>query len=180
VAVSAVLALAGLGCNPPFLSGRSATPVGPGQAVAFAGRIVATQTGAPVAGATVPAGGGSATTAADGRFTIEVNAAAAPATIAAPGFLTRTTYLTGGEPHDAGAIDLIATAPPFELDFFDRFARGFAQPEFPDFILRWKQAPNFVIVTRFTEGSLTNRRSTSVDVPQDVLDRIAAIIPGMV
>jgi hypothetical protein len=181
IVLAATLALA---CSPPFLSGEgnpSLTPIDPNPVFTFAGRVVSTQTGAPVSGATVAASGASVTTSGDGSFSLEVDAEATPATITAPGFLTRATSLAGGGTRTDRTVDLISTDPPFNIEYFDRLTRGFAQPEFPDFVLHWSTNPNFYVITRYTEllpdGT---RQSSGVDVPQADLDRVPAMIPGMV
>src|SRR5262245_14077542 len=123
------------GCDCPFLtkdcslgtsnSTTAPTPSPGPMSFTFSGRIITTQPSQPIAGATIAVGGTggtSAQTGSDGSFSVTVGTSTSSATISAPGFLTRTTALAGGQDRSA-AIDLISTAG-FDLDFFDRLARG--------------------------------------------------------
>ena len=101
--------------------------------------------------------------------------------MSAPGFLTRTTLVAGAS-HRNNLIDLISTAAPFDLDFFDRLVRGRAQEGvFPNFVLSWPVNPNFYVITKYTtQDSSGNYVSTAQDVPAAVINRIVALLPGLV
>ena len=189
----AVACLVSAACEPPFFSGRGsgtevvpapASPTAPTPATpvfTFTGRVTTTQGGAPVSGATVAVDGASATSGGDGAFSVAIGAASAAAvTVRAPGFLTRTTTLAGGQSRSGGTIDLIATEPSFDLDFFDRLARGKDQPEFPGHVLRWPTNPRFYVITRVTSFQDGAWRSTAQEVPTAVLNRIERLLPGLV
>lgn len=146
----------------------------------FNGRVTSTQTGAPIGGASVVVGEASTQTGSDGMFTATLGTAASQVTVSAPGFLTRVTTVRGGGDR-SNTIDLIANAAPFNLDFFDRFARGKEQqPTFPDYIIRWQTNPSFYIITKLTRFENGVFRSTDRDVPQATLDRIAGMLPNLV
>lgn len=174
------------GCNPGFLSldpSSTAPPTSPsGRTFTFAGRVVTTQDGtAPVAGASVTVGEASTTTDGNGGFSVSIGTSDAPVTVSASGFVTRTTTVAGNA-NRGSTIDLISTAPPFDLDFFDRLARGKDQAGvFPDFVIRWPSNPSFYVITKFTAQDASGTFvSTAEDVPAETVNRIVSLLPGLV
>lgn len=182
VLACAVLASA---CDPAFLSLDPATapPTAPSTPTfTFAGRVVTTQNGsAAVAGASVTVGSTTTTTDGSGAFSVPLGTTAAPVVVSAAGHLTRTTTVAGNA-NRGSTIDLISTAPPFDLDFFDRFARGKEQAGvFPDFIIRWPSNPNFYVITKYTvQDAAGNFVSSETDVPAETVNRIVSLLPGLV
>ena len=176
-------------CSPGFLSLDTATsaptpPPAPAPApvsFTFNGRIISTQTGTVVSGATVTVGNTTVTSDSEGAFSAPLGTAASTVTVSATGFLTRTT-LVAGAAHRNNLIDLISSAVPFDLEFFDRLSRGRGQEcVFPNFILRWPANPNFYVITKYTtQDSSGNYVSTAQDVPAATINRIVALLPGLV
>jgi hypothetical protein len=179
-------AFAAAACNPGFLSldpTSTAPPTAPSApSFTFAGRVVSTQDGsAAVAGATVTVGDTTTTTDGSGGFSVSIGSSAAPVTVSASGHLTRTTTVAGNA-NRGNTIDLISTAAPFDLDFFDRLARGKEQAGvFPDFVIRWPSNPNFYVITKYTvQDAAGNFVSSAEDVPVETVNRIVALLPGLV
>jgi len=144
----------------------------------YEGRVVSTQTQAPVAGAVIqpqPAAGAVAVTDAAGAFAIEIASEGDPVvTIEAPGMLPRRTTLAGGQDRTRLTIDLISLDPPFSLEFYRQLARNrFDAPNStPRLISRWEEQPNFYIKTTVLGGSAV--------VEQARVDRTIASIRNIV
>lgn len=142
--------------------------------------MIATQTSAPIAGATVSVGGTSVQTGSDGSFKATLGTAASSATVTASGFITRTTAIAGGQDRNI-TIDLFSGGASFDLDFFDRLARGKEQqPSFPNYIVRWQSNPSFYIITKITRFTNGVYVSTDQNAPQATLDRIVGLLPRLV
>lgn len=145
------------GCSP-----QAAPPSAPAVVPAITGPnrvsgvLVSNQTRTPVPGATMTLteiGGASATTSVTtgpgGEFTFpSVPADQLWLSITAPGHLERVTNLqVTGSKLDL-VVDVIATAPPFSLDFFRQFARNtFEQPGFATDLSPWSTNPSFYVRT---------------------------------
>jgi hypothetical protein len=188
LAVASVLFL--LACSPGFLSRDPAAtaenPTGPTGPAApttftFAGRVTNARTGAAVPGASVTVGTTALTTGGEGEFSATIGTSAATVSVNAGGFLTRNTRVSGGA-NRSHTIDLIPTAAPFDLDFFDRMARGKDQSNiYPNFVITWRNNPSFYIITKYTtQDAAGNYVSTTQDVPASIINRITAMIPGLV
>lgn len=117
----------------------------------LAGRVVSTQTGSPVAGATVELGQvGTLALVTDalGRYRADgVPSGHVSVTISAPGHLTRQTSLDVGASRDAFDFDVIRDAPPFNLEFFRRFGRSSLDSPSLHQLNPWQQAPRFYVRT---------------------------------
>ena len=143
-----VLCLLLVGCSE---SRPMAPPIGPtgpsplpstSNGWTLSGSVVATQSAAPVRGATIAPFGVSTNEA--GAFTASGTGARAPRlTIEAPGYLTRSTSLNTQtqEPR----FDLISLSG-FSLDFYRAFVRnGFEAPGTLQSLRRWTEAPRLYI-----------------------------------
>lgn len=176
-----VLLVAALGAScgdangPPPAPPTAPTPPTNAQTWTYAGRVVANQTQAPVAGALIqPAAGPAAVTGAGGAFAIQIASDTDPAiAIDAPGMLPRQTTFAGGQDRSDLEIDLISLAPPFSLDFYRQLARNaFDAPNGPrQRISRWTQPPNFFIKTTDQDG---------LAVEQARIDKVIASIRNIV
>lgn len=192
-ALSVASLLLVVACSPGFLStdGTSSstgggsptgpsTPAGP-TTFTFAGRVINTRTGGAVPGASVTVGTTALTTNQEGEFSATIGTTAAVVTVNAGGFLTRNTRVAGGA-NRSNTIDLIPTAAPFDLDFFDRLARGKDQSNiYPNFVITWRNNPSFYIITKYTTQDASGAYvSTTQDVPASIINRIVTMIPGLV
>lgn len=130
-------------------SGAPAPPVSPAPPSASAtyrGVLTATVTGAPVAGATLTAGGVSARSGAGGVFGLTLPPGDHRVTISAPGFVSRTTTIRA--PNDAAALDVIPEGGPWNLAFYRELVRNGAGGGTLRPLTRWNAEPEFFIDTR--------------------------------
>ncbi len=120
------------------------------------GVLVTNQTRSPIAGAamrlsgiSLPAATTTVTTGPSGEFTFpSVPADRMWLSISAPGHLDRVTFLRITGSRQDLVVDLIATAPPFSLNFFRQFARnGFEQPSGLSQLHPWSTDPSFYVRT---------------------------------
>ncbi len=151
------LTLAGAACStqaaPPSAPTVVPAITGPNR---VSGVLVTNQTRTPVVGATMTLteiGGASATTSVTTGPGGEFSFPSVPAdqlwlSITAPGHLERVTNLqVTGSKQDL-VVDVIATAPPFSLDFFRQFARrGFESPTNLGHLKPWSTDPSFYVRT---------------------------------
>ena len=119
------------------------------------GRVVATLTGIPVAGAHVDAFVAVADTGNDGRFTL--TAPTGPAgnqavNVTAQGYRPRETVI--GLPRTKElVIDITPTAPPFDETFYNQLARDALDTPSADYPLyRWISALKFYLQTKDETG----------------------------
>lgn len=130
------------------------TPPAP-QSWSMAGRITATLAGGPIANARVEATVASATTDADGRFTLTASTAPSgnqAVTITADGHRTRQTTFQWPRNRDL-VVDIAPTAPPFDETFFNQLARDALDTPTADFpIFRWPAALKFYLKTTDENG----------------------------
>jgi hypothetical protein len=146
------------------------------------GTISDVASGKPVQGATLSftfgSVAGTATSGADGAWEITQPSAAVatvPVEIAAPGYVTRRTYVrwAAGTRNDVG-ISLIAEAAPFTMTYYRQIVRDlFDKPDNPPQPLRrWTRTPNFYITT-------VNPR-TGRDLLQSEIDLVTQVIRSTV
>ena len=120
------------------------------------GILVTNQTRSPIAGAALtlsgiglPAATTAVSTGPNGEFTFpSVPADRMWLSISATGHLDRVTFLQISGSRQSVVVDLIATTPPFSLNFFRQFARrGFEQPANLTPLHPWSIAPSFYVRT---------------------------------
>jgi hypothetical protein len=93
--------------------------------------------------------------------------------ISAPGYLTHNTKITLTASHSDVVLDLIASEPPFSLDFYRQFARnGFEFPPGRASTARWTMSPSFYVRTVTDD--------TGEPVPSIVLAGIKRVIMNSV
>lgn len=169
VACGLVLSLAcGGGGGPASPPSPSAPPA------TISGRVVANPGGGPVAGAQILAGDAVvAVTGADGSFSLP-NRGALSVSIAAEGYLTRKTRLSGER--SGLAIDLISLRPPFELEFYRQLTRD-AQDGSLTALARWTVDPAVYV---FTNRVDRDRHDTGEPLPAVLVDLCRSALPGVV
>jgi len=117
----------------------------PVQRVTYTGRVVSTQSAAPIPGAAVALDTVAPVQAdATGSFTVESANTPLHAVITAPGYLTRETRLSAGHPI---VVDLIATAAPFSSIFYGQLVRNLLEASVPDIVRTLPTAPSFYLQT---------------------------------
>lgn len=172
MAAALVLGLA-IGCG-----GSDQRPTGPATPPAtVGGRVVSTPGGRPVAGAEIVAGGTRlAVTGADGRFSF-ANPGPTAVSIAAEGYLTRETRLSGA--HTDLAIDLIALAPPFSLEFYRQLVRNTQDGDRarPQPLRRWTANPNVYVFTNRVTAQFTD---SGEPIPQYLVDLCRTVVPSVI
>jgi len=122
------------------------------QQVRVSGRVVATISRTPVAGAVVTLLSSSYSTVADagGQFTFDAPSGVSRVRVSAQGHLSRETSIRSDLSRDDLLIDLISTASPFSLDFYQQLVRN--KKDQPSTVstwrlYRWTQAPRFRVTT---------------------------------
>jgi len=114
------------------------------------GRVVATSSGTPIAGARVESFIANATTDGDGRFTLTAPTgppASLGITVSADSHRPRETVIGFPRPGEL-LIDLISTAPPFSETFYNQLARdAFEEPETMYQTYRWDRQLQFYLKT---------------------------------
>jgi len=146
-----------------------------------AGRIVATGTAQGIGGATVTPGWSLAPVNADALGNYQLGDVANPpstpypVTLSAGGMISHDVWITWARGSRTGVdLDLIRDAPPFNMDFYRKFARGtFDQPGAPFPIFRWTTAPSFYVKTTDQNG-----RAIEPEVMVRVLDGIRQAVPA--
>lgn len=119
------------------------TPPPPVLTWSYTGRVITTQTHAPIAGARISPL--DLITDLSGLFTVSGTGVRATreVTIEAPGYISRTTAIVGTD--SAPVIDLISERG-FSLAFYRKFVRnGFEEPNNLQPLRRWTEAPKFYI-----------------------------------
>src|SRR3990167_3325260 len=164
-----VLLLAGCSESRPLQAPIGPSPLPSTSNWSLSGTVVATQTAAPVRGATIAPFG--VTTNEAGSFSASGTGPRAPRlTIDAPGYLTRSTGL--GTQTDAARIDLINLSG-FSLDFYRAFVRnGHEAPGTLQPIRRWTQRPNLYIRRVDEAGQAVDTALISL------VERVARETPG--
>jgi hypothetical protein len=137
------------------------------------GRVVATQSGKPVSGASVTftqSGVATAVTDVDGRFVFDgAESGYLALRITAPGFIERNTHLTVTAPVGDLSLDIIQNTPPFSLAFYRQLARASLGTAAGTATLNpWQQAPSFYIQSRTDD--------TGIRVPDDVIEGIRRVV----
>jgi hypothetical protein len=143
---------------------------------AIRGQVVAAPEGAPIAGATLTMGDAPAVSAdAGGNYTIVTgDALTRPLLIAAPGYLTRETSLTGGEARGGVQFDLIGSEPAFPLAQYREMVRNmYERPANSEPSRRWTSNPSVYIWTTWKDSG------APVDpaVVQFLIGEIRRVIP---
>jgi hypothetical protein len=145
------------------------------------GRILRAPASAPIAGASVTFGDRAPlTTDGGGAYTIvTTDTSTQPLTIAAAGYLTRETSLTGGEARSAVDFDLIGAEPEFPREQYLHLARNaFEGPNKHEPTRHWTANPNVYIGT--TWRGLDGRSTDAQITPESlafVVSEIRRIIP---
>jgi hypothetical protein len=122
---------------------------------AIRGQVVAAPGGPLIAGATLTMADAPPVTADDaGNYAIVTrDALTRPLLIAAPGYLTRETSLSGGEAHGGVQFDLIGSEPAFPLTQYREMVRNvFEHPASPEPSRRWTTDPNVYIWTTWKDS----------------------------
>lgn len=148
----------------------SPTDPSPSSRVRVSGTVVSNPSGRAVAGATVTLDGRSTMTGEDGVFTFLglVPQASARITVSAGGHLDRLLSVSLRESRDL-AVDLISSAPPFDLNVYREMARdGFEQPGALKPLTIWSRAPRFFLRTVHDD--------TGEPIPGDVLAGVRRLI----
>jgi hypothetical protein len=117
---------------------------------AVSGQIVAAGARTPIAGATIKFGDAAAITSdASGSYTIvTTDSTSKPLVIAAPGYFTRETSLTGGEVRSGVVFDLIGPEPGFpRQQYLDLVRNAHEGPNKHEPSRRWTKNPNLYIRT---------------------------------
>lgn len=137
------------------------------------GRVLATQTGEAVIGASVTftqSGTATVVTDGEGRFVFpRAESGYLALKITAPGFIERNTHITLTGPVADLALDVIRDAPPFSLAFYRQLARSSLGSAGGTATLNpWQQAPSFYIQSRTDD--------TGIRVPEDVINGIRRVV----
>jgi hypothetical protein len=166
--VSLLLALLAVGCGgsgtapaPPI----AATPIAPTPAPApttwaVSGQIVSAGARAPIAGATIIFGDAAPVTSdGSGNYTIvTTDSSTKPLAIAAAGYLTRETSLTGGTAQSGLVFDLIGTEPDFpRQEYLDEVRNAWEGPNKHEPSRRWTTNPNVYIRTLWRDTDVPVR-----------------------
>lgn len=137
----------------PPVATPTPTPTPPTYAFAVGGRVVASGTRVPVAGAVLTFAGGAPTqSAVDGtfRYTSDTNPAFTPyqVEVVAPGHVSRSLWLRWEKERSDIQIDLLPTAAPFSLDFYRQMVRnGMEQPGELRALRRLSRSPSVYVRT---------------------------------
>lgn len=135
------------GCGGASPTGPGPTPPPQPTTVTIAGRVTATLTGEPLAGASLTLSGRTVTTGADGRFTLDGQPpnTTLPVELSAAGTLPRQTTIRTESGRSDITLDLIQEGGAFSLGFYRQLIRNAhdapeayaAEP-----LRRWTVAPN--------------------------------------
>jgi hypothetical protein len=180
----ATLAACGGGASPAPTPTTPSPPSPPAPAPTnwpITGRIVSAPASGPIAAASVTFGDlAPLTTDGSGRYTIvTTDTSTKPLTIAAAGYLTRETSLTGGEARTGVDFDLIGTEPEFPREQYLHLTRnGFEGPNKHEPTRHWTANPNIYIGT--TWRGLDGRSTDAQITPESlafVISEIRRIVP---
>jgi hypothetical protein len=172
--VAAVLLTAAACSNDATIPSPLPPPAGSGDRTSLSGAVVGHLDPVPVQGATLVNGTVSAITNSSGQFTLNGVAAsgAVGVTINAPGHVFRRVVFDMSPNRSGVTIDLIRSAPPFDIEFYrmwvrDSFQGTSLQPTRP-----WTMDPNFYFKTALDD----------VDeiVPDDVIDRLVSVMANSI
>jgi hypothetical protein len=122
---------------------------------AVRGHVVAAPDGDPIAGATLALEDAPPVSADDeGNYAIVTrDLLTRPLRIAAPGYLTRETSLSGGEARSGVQFDLIGSEPGFPLAQYREMVRNvFEHPASPEPTRRWTTNPSVYIWTTWKDS----------------------------
>lgn len=130
-------------------------PPPPPTAGTLSGAVIDLATGAPVEGATVtfklPGGDLAVASGSGGAWEMsqpQFSLPAIPVEIAAPGFVTRQTFVSWAPgSRDAILIDIIRDSHPFSLTYYRELVRDLfsAKDDPPQPLRRWTTTPNFYV-----------------------------------
>lgn len=128
----------------------------------ISGRIVSAATGAAIENVTITYGDRNVP-APGGVFAIvTTDSSTKPLVIAAPGYLTRETSLTGGEARSGVLFDLLGTADGFPLQMYlDEVRNVHERPDrAPEPSRHWTANPNFYIRTVWKDTGVPLREES--------------------
>jgi hypothetical protein len=118
--------------------------------LSLSGRVV-NQSQLPIAGATLEVSQGGTcrfTSDEEGQFALTGLASGLlQLTLSAPGYLTHRTKVNITDSRTGFVLDLIASTPPFDLQFYREFARGTFDGPVIQAIRRWTMNPSFYLHT---------------------------------
>lgn len=173
---AAALSLALVGCG----GGSSAAPTAPSTTMpatpqTLTGRLAATLDGAPLAGATVTAGGTAVTTDTSGGFTLPASAFPMTLTLQGPGFVTRGITLRSA-PAGALAVDAFRLDGQFDLTFYRQFVRGQLETGSVQPLTRRTAAPSIYLRTVDEAGAAMS--AAQLDSTEAAIRSVAATWTG--
>ncbi|HUF46972.1 MAG TPA: hypothetical protein VMM93_04090 [Vicinamibacterales bacterium] len=149
-------------------------PSGSGDLTSLSGTVVGHFDAAPIGGATLVHGGVSTITNSLGQFTLNgvTASGAAGVTVNAPGHVFRRVVFNMSPNRSGVTIDLIRSAPPFEIEFYRMWVRDSLQSTSLQATRPWTVNPNFYFKTTLDDVEVT--------VPDDVIDRIVSVFANAI
>jgi hypothetical protein len=146
------------------------------------GRVVVNQSQTPLAGATLEAaqgGSGKFTSDENGQFALTGLATGLlQLTLSAPGYVTHRTKVNLTSSRTGFVLDLIASAPPFDLQFYREFARGtFDGPI--QATRRWTMNPSFYIHTTTSDTGAQMSPSVLADIERVFVNAVPELSGGL-